>query len=369
MATEENQLILSKLVTGSGYERTKNCKGSVVLSAGMPERVRDAFSEEGTEAHDWASKILLKEVKEEDVPEKFWDGNLSEYIEYVKTIQHNLIGEYQFIVEKRFYLWPDKPDVAPSGQLDALIIQGSHAWIVDLKWGVGQPVNAATSEQLRFYAALARANFPQVKTVHAAIIQPRIGENFGIIGSVTSVTFPYQTLDAIIREIEGVVEELKTDMSIVPGKWCQFCSAMTRCPVYKGATELIETEGLKFSVAKIDAKELTDEDIDKLTYLYAFKGRVNKWFTEAEKVLFSLLSSGRETPGFELGNKNKNRAWKFDKIRTAKELKARGLKKPFNESLVSPAQAEKLGIDTSGLWEKPKGELAVKPKAMKYDSK
>ena len=52
----------------SGSARWLSCPGSVWLSEQAPPQKSTAAADEGTDAHDWAAKVLLGEVDIFDVP-------------------------------------------------------------------------------------------------------------------------------------------------------------------------------------------------------------------------------------------------------------------------------------------------------------
>lgn len=177
----------------SGAKRWRICPGSVNLiqkakAAGqIPEREESEFAAEGTEAHDWADKVLTGKVPIQEVPEDF-RNHLEGYINHCAAIADNALGchgkVYNEATVPLFYRPKDK------GTLDfaaivppETITEFPHGKIdfVDLKYGAGVPVSAKENDQLIIYL-LSLVGFLEIDEmqefhdetpVSLAIYQPR----------------------------------------------------------------------------------------------------------------------------------------------------------------------------------------------------
>lgn len=139
-------------------KRWRICPGSVNLiqkakDAGqIPERSSTDYADEGTEAHDWANKVLTGEIPIQEVPEEF-RLYLEGYINHCAGIADMARASggkvYHEATAPLFYRPQDK------GTLDFAAItlteNGKRIDFVDLKYGVGVPVSAMGNDQLIIY--------------------------------------------------------------------------------------------------------------------------------------------------------------------------------------------------------------------------
>jgi len=149
---------------------------------------------QGTKVHsvyeDFTHKYIKSKTK--SLPKLF--SNIkknNEYIEVAQTMPEHLVLFEDFyttklhpIVTKTTQLYPEYSVCRPiqdetfSGILDLLVINGTSAVIFDYKTSKLDPAwikknNAKYSEQLSFYAALIKEQFPEVETVSAHIFYTR----------------------------------------------------------------------------------------------------------------------------------------------------------------------------------------------------
>jgi len=357
---------LASKITGSAFERIYNCPSSVSLGLNLPESEPEDYTLEGIRAHDLAAKILTGEFdlsEMEILAESELASCVRKYTNYIQDIRETLPSTHVFSIEQRLYLYPNTPEESPSGQLDCYLYdrKSQVAWIFDYKHGIGKPLNAATDYQLPFYAVLLRTKYPAIKIVHTVIIQPRILDVFGVDGVITTATLKYQTIDAWKRKIEETIKAVERGTTLSYGKWCQFCKARGRCPIYIGATQALEEEATENKLISISPKEITKNEIKRIAKLLLLKKKVKSWFESAEELLLGLAIQGQNIPGFELTPKRTNRKWNLmmSEQEIVEQLKTRGIEDPYKHELFSPAQAEKL-CDIEGLWEKPIGGATLK---------
>lgn len=114
------------------------------------------------------------------------------------------------------------------GTSDAVIVSPTHIEVVDLKYGKGLRVNAATSSQLRLYGLGALDMYSDVlgetEEITLTIFQPRMD-------NVASVTLTPAELRAWREEIRPVAAEaLLPGARFAPGEdTCRFCPAAGQC--------------------------------------------------------------------------------------------------------------------------------------------
>jgi hypothetical protein len=163
------------LLSASGAHRWMACPGSIRLSEGVPERT-SAYAEEGTAAHEIAARCLR--AGRRDALGIAPDAEMAAAIDiYLDAVWAAVEPGDQLLVEHRVDLRPLDPPVPMYGTADAIVIKPRRRQlhVIDLKFGVGVPIEAAGNPQGRYYALGALLAFPEhaVDTVEITIVQPR----------------------------------------------------------------------------------------------------------------------------------------------------------------------------------------------------
>ena len=180
----------------SDSKRWTNCTASIAFQEANAHRIigdgsSDA-SREGTEAHDWATKVLLKEIAETDVPSGFRDPVLS-YTNHC----NNLVPEGQLtnlktcleeaelgfdppthavFVEEQIPLYYQSEQ---TGTADYIALAPKRVFVRDYKHGAGVLVSTQENTQLAIYAYSIIQHlrpayaFSDDTIVDIAIVQPR----------------------------------------------------------------------------------------------------------------------------------------------------------------------------------------------------
>lgn len=209
-------------LSASSSDRWLRCPGSIRLSEGI-EQTTSIYAEEGTLAHDLASKILLKESFNIEEYDPNMVNEVLIYTDYVETIPKDII-----LIEHKFDLSPIYPGMF--GTSDCTIYQEKTKTlhVIDLKFGRGVFVKAENNTQLLYYAlgAFEELKLP-VREVVLTIVQPRYASDDKIRSHVIHASDLY---DFSIDLIEGAKKTEDPNAPLVKGFHCKFCPAKKICP-------------------------------------------------------------------------------------------------------------------------------------------
>ena len=232
----------------SAADRWIHCPASVQMSRGIPTH-DTKFTQEGTIAH-LAAEVAACEAFGRPGPSEaltaqftpemtqgaaFWAGYL----------QGQFPGAHGF---------PEQPiDLtetlgAPSfGTTDFAAVGGYTDGVADYKFGRGVRVKATGNTQLLLYAAgvwetlgLGDLGWPESRQVVLTIVQPRIAT------TITPAIADWGTVLEWSKEVaRPAAQKALSDKpgQPVPGPWCRWCPARTRCPA-QVPSELAELMGL-----------------------------------------------------------------------------------------------------------------------------
>jgi len=309
----------------SGSARWLACPGSYWLSEQAPAQPSTAAAEEGTDAHDWASKILLGELDLFDSPY----AGIELYIDRVKQLASRKGATLW--VEKRVYLTP-----LIHGTPDAVVVHKKTLDVFDLKYGYNK-VEARDNSQLIIYAAAAIVTYHLKPTkVNMHIVQPRAG-------GVRSVTLPIKLFNARVAAILDAADKLlaNTDSSRHAGEHCKYCPAAIICPERKAEAQ---------RAAEIAFRDVTEVDSETLLWAVENKKRILEWFDELNT--YALDNPPR---GYTVVQGQGRRVWRTD-IEVPMVLKAMTL-----------AEAEKAGHNLDELTVKKPGPPTLVRKEINVD--
>ena len=175
----------------SGSSTWRNCPGAVRVvqeakaRGDIPEEKSDEYSEKGTAAHDWATKVLTGEITMGEVPDEFRE-HLEGYVAHCREVEKKAIacfdengGKAPIVLNERTVpLFYRPQDV---GTVDHAVICPEFLEITDLKYGVGVKVDAEENDQGQIYAisliedleVMSGHSFSDDTPVNITIYQPR----------------------------------------------------------------------------------------------------------------------------------------------------------------------------------------------------
>ena len=180
----------AEFAPSSAYRWT-SCPGSVALCKGLPDEEGSVYAMEGTIAHHMAELILTGKKPEPDEQEtEFLYNNKIDLDELLKNVRYytDYIGGLiegegvDLFIEQRLDLESVTGEKDAAGTSDCVILRpkkdGSRSmFIIDLKYGTGEKIDAPNNTQLAIYARAAYNYFGMlydISTVYALIIQPRL---------------------------------------------------------------------------------------------------------------------------------------------------------------------------------------------------
>jgi len=184
----------------SDSKRWTNCTASIAFQEANAHRVTaddSEYSNEGTEAHDWATKLLLGEIGPIDIPENFRDPVLS-YTDHcqslvvvaVTTSLQSCLDDAALgfdpptdvvFVEEQIPLYYQEEQTGTADFIGLTATDGiaDRLFVRDYKHGAGVLVGTDENTQLAIYAysvvkhLSAAYQFPDDCPVDIAIVQPR----------------------------------------------------------------------------------------------------------------------------------------------------------------------------------------------------
>ena len=316
----------------------------------IPPDDDSVYSLEGTEAHDWGSKVLQGEIKLSAVPE-FFRPYIKEYQQVCQDCENWANPDSIRMVEAKIPLFYSKDE---NGTVDYLYAKVSkdgdieHIYLRDFKFGAGVPVDAVENTQLAIYAwsaILLLANLlgdiPAHVPVSIGIHQPRYREDENLKLWETSVGELEQFCDRIGDTANEIFEaESISDLEFVPTAGnCQFCPAKAVC-VARAEHALKDIPPFENLDMKPEAIAVMDQET--LVGIWSRRKALTKWLDNVEEHLTALANAGTPAEGTKLvQGRDGNRDWKDEK------LAEKGLSKYISgddlwkKTLISPAAAEK----------------------------
>ena len=301
----------------SGSARWLACPGSYWLSKEAPPQPSSAAADEGTDAHDWAAKVLLGEVDIFDVPYAGVDI-------YTTRVQQASERKGALLwVEKRVHLTEQI-----HGTPDAVVSHKKVLDVFDLKYGYNK-VEARDNSQLMIYAAGAIQEYGLKPTkINMHIAQPRAG-------GIRSVQMPIKLFNARVGTILDAADKLlaNPDSPRHAGDHCQYCPAAPICP-----------ERAREARIAADIAFRSVQEIDEDTMLWAIenKKRIIDWFEQ-----LNTFAIDKPPRGYAVVQGQGRRVWRTD-IEVPMILKAMTL-----------SEAEKAGHNLDELTVKKPGPLTL----------
>lgn len=323
-------------IGASSMHRWANCPGSVRLSKDIPSKT-SIYAEEGTQAHELAAKILLKEKHDVST---FSDEDLDAVMTYVDHVRDLISKGTHHFIEQKFSLEEFHPNLF--GTSDAIVYDAKSRSlvVVDYKHGKGIPVEVKNNPQLMYYAlgALKTLNKP-CESIWMTIVQPRC---FHVEGAVRSQHItPWDLLEFANDLVDFAKATEKEDAPLIPGHYCRFCPAANICPALE--TKVKEAVKLEFEVFKEDPVEVIQHlDINKLSNALSLIPLLKSWISNVEDTA-NFIAKSVKIPGFKMVDKRGSRKW-INEEQVIEFLKSQKLNEEdiYKKDLKSPAQIEKI---------------------------
>lgn len=308
-------------LSASKAERFMTCPGSYRLEALMPYEPPGEAAAIGTAIHELSERMLRgEEIDDPDIP--------SDHIEmasmYVKFINELVPNPRKKLIEVNLDAGLKSLHPALGGTADAILVDGNHLHVCDLKTG-RVPVEAENNKQLLTYAlgAMRQLNAPADIQCTMHIFQPKTGHSKWTVSGVDLITHGHELKKAADL---ALTHDAPTNPS--PDA-CKYCRAKTICPSIRQQVQ----ENARKDFAPDTA--VTPEMIESAKL-------AETWAEAVLTAAKNQLTNGATISGWNLKPGRKTRFWKSE------DLAAAALRDhPEAFSLKSPAAVADLGISIS----------------------
>jgi hypothetical protein len=318
-----------------------------------PEPDTEASSA-GDQAHEQAATLIADAARGAYKPSDNEAVNM--YVEYVRDLMQST-GVFTPHIEERVRM----PSISELmwGTADCWLFDKStgHLYVIDFKHGHGL-VEAFENWQLISYANGILEEIAiddQHITVHMVVVQPN---GFHPKGPIREWVTQASNLRGYFNRLSVAAEAaLMPDPDTTTGSHCKYCPARIHCEAaLRAGNDLYEATG------KINPVNLTPVQMGtQLSLLKRAIAHLESLETALESQVENTIRSGNTVPGFITETSYGRQKWtkSFDEVVKLGEMYD---VKVTKDTLITPKQAQKLGIDESVIMaysEKPRNGIKV----------
>ena len=342
------------ILSASSSHRWLHCLPSARLELEF-ENTSGEAAKAGTAAHELSEHKLKKALHirskrpvseyDSDEMEECTDAYVDFIMEQVELARKSCTDPI-VLIEQRLDFSCYVPDGFGTG--DCVIISDDRLHIVDFKYGMGVLVDAEDNPQMKLYALGALEIYDSlydIKEISMTIFQPR-REN------VSTWTVPVEELKAWAEEElkPKAAKAYQGEGEYMPGPWCTFCRASTRCRAR--ADENLKLAQMEFKMPPL----LTDSEIEEVLTILP---DLTKWANEITAYATdAAVNHGKEWHGFKVVEGRSVRKYK-DENAVAEKAVISGYKDIYRKSLIPMTEMQKLMGKTK--FEEILGNLIYKP--------
>jgi len=307
-------------LSASRTDRFMQCPGSYRLESLMPYEPAGEAAAIGTAIHELSEIILSgKEVPAGTDPDHV--AMAQGYADFVNTLVEN---PRKKLIEVNLDEGLKSLHPALGGTADAILVDGNHLHVIDLKTG-RVAVDANDNKQLLTYALGAMRQLKAPSTIECTmhIFQPRVGH------SKWTVSGNYLNLHGR-RLVEAAELALSGDAPTNPSPdACRYCKAKTICPSMREKVQ--ETARSDFKPDTTVTPEMLDD-----------AALVTAWADAVQSAAKEQLANGKSIQGWTMRIGRKTKFWKDEKL----------VQEAFKDLLIawelkSPSAVLKLGVEVS----------------------
>ena len=307
-------------LSASRTDRFMQCPGSYRLESLMPYEPAGEAAAIGTAIHELSEIILSgKEVPTGTDPDHV--AMAQGYADFVNTLVEN---PRKKLIEVNLDEGLKSLHPALGGTADAILVDGNHLHVIDLKTG-RVAVDANENKQLLTYALGAMRQLKAPDTIECTmhIFQPRVGH------SKWTVSGNYLNLHGK-RLVEAAELALSGDAPTNPSPdACRYCKAKTICPSMREKVQ--ETARSDFKPDTTVTPEMLDD-----------AALVAAWADAVQAAAKEQLANGKSIQGWTMRLGRKTKFWKDEKL----------VQEAFKDLLIawelkSPSAVLKLGVEVS----------------------
>lgn len=369
------------LLSASSAARWLNCPPSARLCENLPD-TESSYAAEGTLAHSMCEIKLrsfvsavpkrttttkLNKIKKNELYSPEMDGYTDVYVDYIKKLALSFPTKAHIAIERSL----DYSDFVPEGfgTADCIVIHGEELHVIDFKYGQGVPVSAEHNPQMQLYALGALTAYGMlypIKTVHLAIVQPRLNNISEWQMSAGELTEWGVSIKPIARLAYDGRGEYKS------GDHCRFCKVRATCR--KRAEDNLGLAKYQFAKPEILAKEgdptLSDDEVGTVLQQAV---ELENWVKHLKDYALTAVLDGKTIPGWKAVEGRGSRNWTADVSDIEARLTALGYDPciAYERKVQSVAQLEKIvgktnfSRDFESLYEKTKGKPTLAPQTDK----
>lgn len=220
------------LPSASKIESYFLCKGKYAAELAFPENEKSSEdAEKGNRIHEYLAHGIPKLGDSDHKLAERCQDQVGVLLE--KWNKKNVDA----FVEKRYWLSPEDEGLF-SGKVDlAYIAEDNEAYIIDYKTGRNEAEESSSNWQLRALAVLLFINFPEIKNIRVAIVQPMVNNN------PEACLYEERSLQIARMELLNLLEEIqpRNFPRRTPGELqCKYCKARGNCPEALNIFDTIE---------------------------------------------------------------------------------------------------------------------------------
>jgi len=325
-------------LSASRTDRFMQCPGSYRLESLMPYEPAGEAAAIGTAIHE-LSEIILSGKEVPAGTDQDHVAMAQGYADFVNTLVEN---PRKKLIEVNLDEGLKSLHPALGGTADAVLVDGDHLHVVDLKTG-RVAVDATDNKQLLTYALGAMRQFkaPSHITCTMHIFQPRVGHSKWTVSGQELVEHGERLKAAAELALSG---DAPTNPS--PDA-CRYCKAKTICPSMREKVQEVARNDFKPDTS------ITPEMLDNAVLMAA-------WADAVQSAAKDQLTNGSAISGWAMRAGRKTKFWK-DEALVMEAFKDT----PTAWELKSPSAVLKLGVEVSEdlVGEKQAASSLVKEKA------
>jgi hypothetical protein len=294
---------------------------------------RDEYAKEGTRLHGIIADILRnaphKAMVESD------DAALVRFA--VETVKQELNGNINFAVESGLSV--KIKNVQFSGTADVIATAGDTVTVIDHKMG-WREVEAEGNSQLKLYAHMEAALNKKIERWKGIIINARFNSVTYASGDIEPDYLSNVAKDILARTAK---KQFQT------GNHCAYCQRLTTCSKIRAAIAAWIKPGAIDSITR---------EPERLSEALRLAKPAEKLFETVKKEAQLFIDLGGAIPGVSIEYTAGTRAWPRDMTTNeiAERIGIKDVKKMYDEKIISPAQAEKIGADKDVI-----NSIAIRP--------
>ena len=325
-------------LSASRTDRFMQCPGSYRLESLMPYEAAGEAAAIGTAIHELSEIILSGK----EIPIGTDPDHLSMAQGYANFIDALVENPRKKLIEVNLDEGLKSLHPALGGTADAILVDGNHLHVIDLKTG-RVAVEAQDNKQLLTYALGAMRQLKAPSTIECTmhIYQPRVGH------SKWTVSGNYLELHGR-RLLEAAELALTSDAPTHPSPdACRYCKAKTICPSMREKVQEVARNDF------LPDTSITPEMLDDAALVTA-------WADAVQSAAKAQITEGKAITGWTLRAGRKTKFWKDEAL----------VQEAFKDNLKvwelkSPSAVLKLGVEVSEdlVGEKVAASSLVKEKA------